>query len=362
MLHLRKKTSQTWKCKQTTSGNLGVRICGMQVFKVSENRYTFQDKYFGRQVLTQDFTSTLANFFHDGNRFLVYQIPSILRKLYKLASIISKLDRYRFYAASLLFIYDGDQEVQRDYENHLKLSAEENRRGMNELGPHRQDPGPTDSYPRQYPSSTGHPGWVEVPSSTISPTTLPDDAHHQSSDDPVPSFRPHSRRQSTERFQDRTHRTEHENSHHPGEVNIRLIDFAHCTTGDDFLLPDQPINLDDPERPRASFPPSHPNQPDCGFLLGLKSLCAALKEIWEIERSKRQELMRIVDPDDDGRQDHGQARAADDRHDDHPEIDRLGPLDVSGADVWEVIFGPGAEDCGVGQEFEMHAFASLLTA
>lgn len=31
----------------------------------------------------------------------------------------------------------------------------------------------------------------------------------------------------------------------------------------------------------ATFPPTHPNQPDLGFLLGLKSLCTALRMIWD---------------------------------------------------------------------------------
>ncbi|KAA1103301.1 hypothetical protein PGT21_013638 [Puccinia graminis f. sp. tritici] len=257
-----KKISQTSKCKQTTSGNLGVRICGMQVYKVSENRYTFQDKYFGRKVTTADFVGTLTEFFHDGERILSHQIPGILRKLYQLARIVSKLNRYRFYASSLLFIYDGDKHTQLEYERGL-INQQQGKEKGEKLEGHR------------------------------------------------------------------------------GEVNIRLIDFAHCTTGDDFISPSSPTHEDDPERPRASFPPSHPNQPDCGFLLGLKSLCAALKEIWELQRNS----------DDDDGLEHGE----DGKH-------SLPPLDVSGADVWEVIFGPGADNCGVGQEFEMHAFASLLTA
>ncbi|WAR53172.1 hypothetical protein PtB15_2B603 [Puccinia triticina] len=52
----------------------------------------------------------------DGERLLVYQIPGILEQLYRLAQIVSKLARYRFYAASLLFIYDGDQATQQAYQ------------------------------------------------------------------------------------------------------------------------------------------------------------------------------------------------------------------------------------------------------
>lgn len=74
-----------------------------------------------------------------------------------------------------------------------------------------------------------------------------------------------------------------------GQITIRLIDFAHCTTGDDFKFD---LDEDDDDdsfdmRPKATFPPIHPNMADTGFLLGLQSLCLALEKIWRDERHRR---------------------------------------------------------------------------
>ena len=172
-------------------------------------------------MTTTQFPSALSSFIHNGDKLLVYHIPIILQKLCRLAAIVRTLTRWRFYAASLLFIYDGDTEVQDEYE--------EQQRAERQSG----------QLPHFDQSNIG-----------------------------------------------------------PGELNIRLIDFAHCTTGDDFLSPLEPGDEDSSKTiadhstdqdPRARFPPVHADEPDVGFLLGLQSICNSLKATWSEERQRRLE-------------------------------------------------------------------------
>ncbi|KAH8924572.1 SAICAR synthase-like protein [Atractiella rhizophila] len=193
-----KRKSQIKKCDKSTSRELGVRLCGMQVFDATANKYVFHDKYWGRKVSLPEFPHALASFIHDGSKLLVHHIPVIIRQLCRLAGIVIKINRYRLYAASLLFIYDGDPEVQNQYRRELEEE-----------------------------------------------TSLP----------------------------------------------------------------------------RATFPPTHPNQPDVGFILGLKSLCAALKIVWREEQRRRLE--------------NGEKPLED--------------LKVEGDDVWHQIFGPGSSEFGLGE-------------
>ncbi|KAJ2084226.1 inositol polyphosphate kinase kcs1 [Coemansia sp. RSA 988] len=103
----KKVISQTVKCAATTSKELGVRMCGLQVYKADRNRYLFQDKYYGRSLNKFTFQRTLLEFIDNGENVMVFMIPALLAKLRNLYRTVEQMHGFRFFGSSLLLVYDG---------------------------------------------------------------------------------------------------------------------------------------------------------------------------------------------------------------------------------------------------------------
>ncbi|KAJ2793097.1 inositol polyphosphate kinase kcs1, partial [Coemansia guatemalensis] len=118
----KKVVSQTVKCAATTSKELGVRMCGLQVYKADRNRFLFQDKYYGRSLNKFTFQRSLLEFIDNGESVMVFMIPALLAKLRNLYRTVEQMHGFRFFGSSLLLVYDGYAALEDSQEQAEMLS------------------------------------------------------------------------------------------------------------------------------------------------------------------------------------------------------------------------------------------------
>jgi len=102
-----KRQRKEERIKKSTSGTLGVRLCGMQVYLTSSSEYTFVDKYAGRSYSKDEFKRVLQDFLYNGQTYRTDVIQPLIDKLNTLLKHLQSIEGYRFYCSSLLLMYDG---------------------------------------------------------------------------------------------------------------------------------------------------------------------------------------------------------------------------------------------------------------
>eukprot|EP00727_Mastigamoeba_balamuthi_P007620 m51a1_g3479 putative inositol polyphosphate (279) ;mRNA; f:768078-769010 len=101
-----KRSGHIKRDAETTTVTYGFRFCGMRVWDVTTSQARKYPKDYAWDAKTDDaMTGALAAFLHDGARVRRDLVPALLRRIDEVRRFIEE-GTWRFYAASLLMVYD----------------------------------------------------------------------------------------------------------------------------------------------------------------------------------------------------------------------------------------------------------------
>ena len=78
-----------------------------QVYNLVEKQFHFRDKHYGRKLTEDEFYQALKEFLFNGRCYRRDVVPGLLIMLRWLRDVIGQQDSFRFFASSLLVMYDG---------------------------------------------------------------------------------------------------------------------------------------------------------------------------------------------------------------------------------------------------------------
>jgi inositol-hexakisphosphate kinase len=118
-----KRLSKNAKVASSTSGSLGLRLGGMQVYQANLGRYICRSKNYGRGLSPSGLRAAIRQFLTDGLTVRTDVVRALLRRLGQLRELLAGLDSFRFYTSSLLITYDGEGEEQAELVGRNNLST-----------------------------------------------------------------------------------------------------------------------------------------------------------------------------------------------------------------------------------------------
>ncbi|KAL1129083.1 hypothetical protein AAG570_013614 [Ranatra chinensis] len=240
---LAKRQRKMVKVVTTTSGKLGVRVGGMQVYQVTSGRFLCRNKFYGRTLSAGGFSAAVRHFLHDGTRLRVEVLPPLIRRLEALVDVLENQTSLRLYTTSLLLLYEGEPVQQPTDKLREKRESMERSSSLEDRAEDIDSDGSSSGLERS--SSSGSLSAILVGKEVVTPEDRRGTA--------ATSARKMNRRRSSSCC------TEEISAEEP-LTDVRIIDFAHSTHKG---MSDSVVY----------------SGPDNGFLFGLENMIAILKSI-----------------------------------------------------------------------------------